>query len=121
MSKQFKFLRRTNEIGQWFAELGRKLKSRKQAGKPDPILKEMYRQVREGRREQNVIRRHSKWRRVYISVFEENYLHAREYQKKTEKQARKWARQKAEQAVVDTFEDEVRTKRAVREAMKGFD
>jgi len=115
-----KFLYRLHEIGEWFAMLGRKLKSSKQSGIDDARSKERYRELGMFQRELNVDRRHHNWRTVYESVFDEQYTRAITHLHKTENQASKYARQKAEQAVVDAFPDEVTTTRAVRDAMSKF-
>ena len=64
----------------------------------------------------NTSRRHGEWKAVYETVIVEKYLYARDQLHKTEQQASKFARQKAEQAVVDNF-PKPETTRAVRDAM----
>lgn len=120
MSKKPKYLFRTSEIGGLLALIGRKLKQYKGTGISNQVLKKQHKEALEFQKWVNVVRRHTKWKKVYEAVIVEEYKRALDQLHKTELQAFKFARQKAEQAVVDKFPDEVTTTRAVRDAMNGI-
>ena len=117
MSKRAKFLYRPNEYGSWFASLGRKLKAIKRDGVTDWGVKERYEGQRERLKRQNVDIRHLKWLEVYDLAYRDAFDQAVDQLKMSDKQAFKFARKKAEYAVIDAFPDEITTTRAVRDAI----
>jgi len=121
MSKKPKFLYRPHKYGSWFASLGRKLKAMKLAGIKDWGVKDRYRIQRELLRERNTAIRHIRWSKVYCEAYRSAYEQSVKLFDNTEKQASKYARQKAEQTVVEMFPEEVTSTRTVRDAMKRRD
>ena len=117
MGKKPKYLHRTSELGDWFASIGRKLKEYKRAGINVQFLRKQHSEIREFRREQKTFIRHLRWQEVYEAVFEEEHKRALEQLCYSEKKAFSYARKKAELAVVDEFSGEIKTTRAVRNAI----
>ena len=120
MSKKHKYLFRISELSDRFASLGRKLKKNKRTGIDNQVLKGQYKEAQEFQKGVNVARRHVKWKKVYEPVWGKEKKRALDQLHKTDHLASKYARQKAEQAVVDEFPDEVTTTRAVRDVMNGI-
>ena len=119
MGKKPKFLYRPHEIGSWFASLGRKLKASKGAEADDRGLQERYHQVGQMQRDVNTRTRHFKWYKEYKKSFESEYENELA-KNKTEEQSRKAARKKAEYDVILAFPAEVKTPRAVRDAIRAL-
>lgn len=110
-----KFLYRLSEWGDWFASLGRRRKADKRNGIDDPAVLERHQDLKHLLRWRNAKMRHHRWWKTYEIAYEhaldEAYMDGL-----TEKQALKYARQEAEQAVLDTFPDEVTHWKTVRNA-----
>ena len=121
MSKKPKFLYKPSELGDWFASLGRKLIAIKNSGVKDWGLKGRYREQGALLRKQNVTVRHIKWHKVYAPAYREALKQAQTELNKNDQQAFKYARQRGENAVLVAFADEVKTSRAVRDAMQELD
>jgi hypothetical protein len=117
MTKKPKFLYRLHEYESWYASLGRKMKEMKRQGTEDWGVKERQILVRELLKKRKVTERHIRWHEIYEPVFDKAYSYAKSKLEYTDKRAFKYARAKAENAVVITFNDEVKTERAVRDAM----
>lgn len=120
MSSKKQFLFRPSDYDKWFAALGRRIKRMRRDGAQNPVIKDRYIEVRDLLKERNVIVRHCRWIRVYNSIFNETHSRALHESGKTKKQAFKYARQKAEQAVLEAFPEEVSSTRAVRDAVAKF-
>ena len=121
MSKKPKFLYKPSEMGDWFASLGRKLIAIKKSGAKDWGVKDRYREQGELLRNQNVTVRHIRWQKVYAPAYREALKQAQTELNKNDQQAFKYARQRGENAVLVAFADEVKTSRAVRDAMQELD
>lgn len=89
-------------------------------GLDDPSKDSRYKELGEFFRMQKDVARHNEWRGVYEEAFRLEHKKAIEEQHKTPHQAKRYARTKAEYAVVKEFSKKVTTTRAVRNAMKPF-